>query len=176
MNAQPSIKLAVDTAPFQHRFLTLFGGLFLILLERGLGQWGLFFDSSPLLSFLIVGYLGLYFPALIPMSTVLILGFFCDVISLDPFGVRTLSLTVFYALVRWQPDPLREEDFITVWAQISLIFMVASLVRLVLYMGLYWSLPDLFALGYQTGITILIFPIFFVTGSFIRALMHRTVG
>ena len=48
MTPQSSIKLAVDTAPFQHRFLTFIWCLFLILVERGLAQWGLFFDSTPL--------------------------------------------------------------------------------------------------------------------------------
>ena len=175
MNPQSSIKLAVDSAPFQHRFLAVALCLFLVLLERGLAQWVLFFDASPLLSFLVVGYLGLYFPALLPLGSVLVIGIFCDMLSLDPFGMRSFSLVVFYGLIRWQSEPLKEEDFLTIWAQISLLFMVISIVRLGIYLGLNWSLPDFLSLSYQTGMTILIFPIFFVTGSFVSTVMQRNL-
>ena len=176
MKPQSSIKLAIDNAPFQHRFLAVFGGIIFILIERSLAQWGTFFDSSPLLSFLIVGYFGLYFPALMPIYSVLILGLFCDLIALDPFGVRSCSMVIFHLLIRWQTEPLRDEDFGTIWAQISLILMLTSLVRLILYVGLNWSFPDLFSLGYQTGITALMFPIFFVAGSFISSLLQHNAG
>lgn len=175
MTPQTSIKLAVDTAPFQHRFLTVILCVFLVLVERGLAQWGLFFDSAPLISFLVVAYLGLFFPALMPIGSVFLIGLFCDFLSLDPFGMRSFSLTVFYVFIRWQSEPLREEDFITIWAQISLLFMVLSGARLVIYFALNWSLPDVLSLSYQTGMTILIFPIVFVAGSFISTLLQRNL-
>lgn len=175
MTPQSSIKLAVDTAPFQHRFLSLMLCAFLVLVERGLAQWSLFFDSTPLISFLIIAYLGLFFPALLPIGSVFFIGLFCDFLSLDPFGMRSFSLVVLYVIIRWQSEPLREEDFITIWAQISFLFMVLSLVRLLLYFAINWSFPDILALSYQTGMTILIFPLIFVAGSFITSLLQHNL-
>lgn len=176
MIKQNSIQLAIDVAPFHHRFLVLFGCLCLVLLERGFAQWGLFFDSAPLLSFLIVGYLGLYFPALLPLGAVFILGLFGDIIGLAPLGFRSFVLPIFYMLIKWRSDSLRDEDFLAIWAQISLFLMAMSVIKLCLYIGLYFSLPDLLSLGYQTGMTILIFPIFFVIGSAITSIMQRQFG
>jgi len=157
----------------QHRFLVAFGCALVILLERALGHWVLFFDASPLLSYLYVGFLALYFPAILPASIVCLLGLFADFLALDPFGVRTFTLTGFYLLIRWRADQIIDEDFITIWSQMALYVMAIALVRLACYVGLYVSFPDLLSLAYQTGMTILIFPILFVIGKSLAAILQR---
>lgn len=163
----------VKVGYIQHRFLVAFGCALVILFERALAHWVLFFDASPLLSYLYVGFMALYFPAILPVSVVCLLGLFSDLLALDPFGVRTFTLTGFYLLMSWRADQIIDEDFITIWSQMALYIMLIALIRLACYVGLYVSFPDLLSLAYQTGMTILIFPILFVIGKSLAAILQR---
>ena len=53
-------------------------------------------------------------------------------------------------------------DFVEIWSNFSLMCIIVSLFQILIYFVFYFDLPSINLILYQSGMTILLFPLIFV--------------
>ncbi len=97
------------------------------------------------------------------VATIIMLALLAELLGGDMLGVRVTSFYITAIFVQKQLALNEHDDFIAHWANFSLICFGVALFRLLIFISLYFAIPNLSMLAFQIGVTILVFPIFFVT-------------
>ena len=137
-------------------------GCFLVLLEGALAQWRVFFAAVPLITLGYVYYMSLFYASRLSLLAVFIIGLFAEMMFWQMFGTISTSLCIAAWIVRWRAPLLQHAEFIEIWSNFSLIVLLVSMLRLLIYGLVYVSLPDLSLLAVQMGMSILLFPVMYV--------------
>jgi len=135
-------------SPLPVQVLLAIFGCFLVLLEGAFAQWKVFFASAPLLTLAYVFYMNLFFSNQLSIVSVFIMGLFSELMFFEMPGLNATALVLAATLTRWRSISLIHSDFIEIWSAFSLIAL--------------FGLPDMRDIFVQTGMTILLFPIFYV--------------
>ena len=149
-------------ADFSKRFLTFGVGIVIVLFEIALAKWSLFYAATPMLSLCYIFTIVLLRPQFMSVVTIVLLALLFELMGGDMLGVRTTAFYIATIVVQKQLGSTEHDDFISHWANFSLICFGVVLFRLIIFIFLYFSLPNLSMLAFQIGVTVLVFPIFFV--------------
>ena len=144
------------------QILCALGGLFFVLFEGALAQWSIFYGSAPLLALCYIYFMFIAYPFRLSLLSVLLMGIFSEIMFFQMLGTNSVAFIIAALVTQWRASYLSDADFIEVWANLSLTVILVGIVKLVIYFISYFSVPDLSALLQQTGMTILLFPIFYV--------------
>ena len=149
-------------SPLPVQVLLAIFGCFLVLLEGAFAQWKVFFASAPLLTLAYVFYMNLFFSNQLSIVSVFIMGLFSELMFFEMPGLNATALVLAATLTRWRSISLIHSDFIEIWSAFSLIALFFSGFKIVIYAVSFFGLPDMRDIFVQTGMTILLFPIFYV--------------
>ena len=171
---QSPTKLGINKfhAGFSQRFLIFGFGILIVLLEIALAKWSLFFTATPILSLCYIFTILLLRPQFMSVTTIILLALLFELLGGDMLGVRITAFYIAAVVVQKQLGSNENDDFISHWANFSLICFGFVLFRLLVFVSLYHIIPNLSILAFQIGITILVFPIIFVTISVLFSLFE----
>ena len=149
-------------ADFSKKFLIFGVGALIVLFEIALAKWSLFFTAAPILSLCYIFTVVLLRPHFMSVATIISLALLAELLGGDMLGVRVTTFYIAAIFVQKQLALNEHDDFIAHWANFSLICFGVVLLRLLIFISLYFAIPNLSMLAFQIGVTILVFPIFFV--------------
>ncbi len=161
---QSQTKLSMNKfhADFSRKFLIFGIGFLIVLFEIALAKWSLFFTAAPMLSLCYLFTIVLLRPQFMSVATVISLALLFELMGGDMLGVRITAFYIAVIVVQKQLGSNEHDDFVSHWANFSLICFGVVLFRLLVFVSLYFTLPNLSTLAFQIGVTVLVFPIFFV--------------
>ncbi|MDA9190861.1 hypothetical protein N9P07_05425 [Alphaproteobacteria bacterium] len=155
---------------FSKQFLVFGIGFVITLFELALAQWSFLFSSAPMISLCYFYILGLLRPKLLSFITVISLALLFELMGGDMLGVRVTAFYVVALMLKKRIVQSENNDFIAHWANFSLVCLAGVIFRLLMFMMIYFTQPNLSVIAFQIGISILVFPIFFVVISVILSL------
>ena len=144
------------------QILCALGGLLFVLFEGALAQWSIFYNSAPLLALCYIYFMYIAYPFRLSLLAVLLMGVFSEVMFFQMLGANSIAFVIAALVTQWRASHLADADFIELWANFSLIVILVGTIKLVIYLISHFSLPDLSSLLQQTGMTVLLFPTFYV--------------
>ena len=144
------------------QILCALGGLFFVLFEGALAHWSIFHNSAPLLALCYIYFMFIAYPFRLSLLAVLLMGLFSEVMFFQMLGANSIAFVIAALVTQWRASYLVDADFIELWANFSLIVILVGAIKLVIYFISHFSAPDLSSLLQQTGMTVLLFPIFYV--------------
>lgn len=148
-------------------------GFFVVLLQGALAHWSVFYSAVPLLTLGYIFFMQIAYPSRLPLLSVLCMGLFSEVMFFQMLGLNSTVFMIVALVTQWRSSHLHDADFIELWANFSLIVMLAGGIKLVIYFVSYFSFPDLSFVFQQTGITVLLFPIFYVILIILSSVLQR---
>ena len=80
----------------------------------------------------------------------------------ETLGMNATALALVALITRWRSPILIHSDFLEIWSAFSLIVLFFSSFKMTIYLLAYLSLPAISDIFLQAGMTILLFPIFYV--------------
>ena len=150
------------SSPLPIQILLAIFGCFLVLLEGAFAQWKVFFASAPLLVLAYVFYMNLFFANRLSIIAVFLMGLFSELMFFEMLGMNATALALVAMLTRWRSPVLIHNEFLEIWSAFSLIVLFYSGFKITVYLLAYLSLPNLSDIFLQAGMTILLFPVFYV--------------
>ena len=144
------------------QILCALAGLFFVLFEGALAQWSIFYGSAPSLALCYIYFMFIAYPFRLSFFAVLLMGVFSEIMFFQMLGTNSVAFIIAALVTQWRASYLSDADFIEFWGNFSLIVILVGVLKLMIYFISYFSLPDLSALLQQTGMTILLFPVFYV--------------
>lgn len=162
MNLGPLDKPADLQSVLPVQVLCAVGGMFLVLVEGALAHWSIFHSSAPLLALSYIYFMQISYPFRLSLLSVLIMGLFSEVMFYQMLGTNSTAFVIAALVTQWRASVLRDADFIELWANFSIIAILTGTLKMVVYFISYFSVPDLSSLLQQTGMTALLFPVFYV--------------
>ncbi len=144
------------------QILILLSGLCLVFVEGALAQWNFFYASAPLLTLGFIYYLRIFYPQILSLFAVFLLGLFSEIMFYDILGSKCTVFTIIALMTTLRSQILIHADFLEIWSNFSIMCMLVCLFRIIIYFGFYYDLPSLDLIFYQAGMTILLFPLIFV--------------
>lgn len=150
------------SSPLPLQILLALFGCFLVLLEGAFAQWKVFFASAPLLSLAYVFYMNLFYANRLSIIAVFMIGIFSELMFFQMLGLNATALSLVAVITRWRSPYLIHNEFLEIWSAFSLIVLFYSGFKIFIYVLAYLDLPDLSDVFLQAGMTILLFPIFYV--------------
>ena len=149
-------------ADFSKKFLIFGISVLIVFFEIALAKWSLFFGSAPMLSLCYIFTLLLLCPQFISPITIILPSLLFEVMGGDMLGVRVTAFYIVALLVTTRLVSNEHYDFISYWANFSLICIGVVLFRLLVFITLYFTIPNISMLAFQIGVSIVLFPVFFV--------------
>ena len=156
-------KVYKNHADFSKKFLIFGISLVIVFFEIALAKWSLFFGAAPMLSLCYIFTLLLVCPQLISPITIILPSLLFELMGGDMLGVRMTAFYIVALLVTTRLVSNEHDDFISYWANFSLICIGVVLFRLMVFMVLYFTMPNISMLAFQIGVSIVLFPVFFVS-------------
>lgn len=160
--SSPLERPAELSSPLPIQILLAIFGCFLVLLEGAFAQWQVFFASAPLLVLAYVFYMNLFFANRLSIFAVFLIGLFSELMFFDMLGMSATALVLSAIITRWRSAVLIHSDFLEIWSAFSLIVLFYAAFKISVYAVIYFSFPDLSDIFLQAGMTILLFPVFYV--------------
>ncbi len=157
-------------------FLVLFAGLMLVFIEGAFARWSIFYASVPLPTIAFIYFMRLNSPHLMSLASVMAMGLFGELMFFDMLGARTTALMLVALLTTFQSNNLQHGEFIDIWSNFCLTVLVYFIFRLSVFFVFYFSFPDWNAVFFQAGLTMLLFPLFFVVMTSVSHLLSRILG
>ena len=158
----PLERPAVLSSPIPIQILLALFGCFLVLAEGAFAQWKVFFVAGPLLVLAYVFYMNLFFSNQLSIIAVFLIGLFSELMFFEMLGMNATALVLVALITRWRSPVLIHSDFLEIWSAFALIVLFFSSFKMVIYFIAYLSLPAISDIFLQVGMTILLFPIFYV--------------
>jgi len=149
--------------------------LLIVFFEVALAKWTLFFGAAPMLSLCFIFTLLLVCPQLISPITIILPSLLFEVMGGDMLGVRMTAFYIVALLVTTRLVSNEHDDFISYWANFSLICIGVVLFRLLVFIVLYFSMPNIFMLAFQIGVSIVLFPVFFVSTTILLSIAESPI-
>ena len=162
-------------ADFSKKFLIFGINLLIVFFEVALAKWTLFFGAAPMLSLCFIFTLLLVCPQLISPITIILPSLLFEVMGGDMLGVRMTAFYIVALLVTTRLVSNEHDDFISYWANFSLICIGVVLFRLLVFIVLYFSMPNIFMLAFQIGVSIVLFPVFFVSTTILLSIAESPI-
>ena len=163
-------------ADFSKQFLVFGVGIVIVFFEIALAKWPFFFSATPMLSLCYIFNLVLLRPQLMPAASILLIALLFELMGGDMLGVRLTSFYIATLFIRRRVAVNEEVDFIAQWANFTLICFSIVLFRLLVFSLLYFVMPNLSMLAFQIGISILVFPIFFVSMNLVFSILGSPIN
>lgn len=149
-----------STLPLQ--LLVLLAGLVLVFIEGAFARWSVFYASVPLPTIAFIFFMRLNSPHLLSLGAVMAMGLFGELMFFDMLGARSTALMLVALLTSFQAANLQHGEFIDIWSNFCLTVGVYFIFRIAVFFVFYLSFPDWNALFFQAGLTMMLFPLFFV--------------
>ncbi|MGC6485448.1 MAG: hypothetical protein ACON4P_07235 [Candidatus Puniceispirillales bacterium] len=133
--------------------------LVMAFVEIALGQYPVFFGSTPQIMLMTAVLTLIYLPVALPLIAIVLAGIIFDLVQGAPLGFSTGMLVLASMVVLSRRSMLIHADASTVWYEFALILFgvqVYSLVIITLWAG---EVPAVRPLLSQYGITVLLFPV-----------------
>ena len=162
MNLGPLDKPANLQSVLPVQILCTLGGFFFVLFEGALAHWSIFYNSAPLLALGYIYFMHIAYPFRLSLLAVLLMGLFSEIMFFQMLGATSMSFVIAALVTQWRASYLADADFIELWANFSLIVILVGTVKMMIYFVSHFTVPDLSSLLQQTGMTVLLFPIFYV--------------
>ena len=162
-------------ADFSKKFLIFGISVLIVFFEIALAKWSLFFGSAPMLSLCYIFTLLLLCPQFMSAITIILPSLLFEVMGGDMLGVRVTAFYIVALLVTTRLVSNEHDDFISYWANFSLICIGVVLFRLLVFITLYFTIPNISMLAFQIGVSIAIFPIFFVTTTILLSIAEAPI-
>lgn len=155
-----------EKADFQsvlpYRVLIAIFGLFLVFLEVGLAQIPMFYGASPYLSLILIYYLRLHHPDVMPVFTVFLIGIVADVLLSDIMGGRATAMILLAYVIESRQVKLEQVEFAELWVDFAISCAAVIIFQLIFFSLINLTLPTFGPFFFQTGITLILFPIGFL--------------
>ena len=90
------------------------------------------------------------------------MGVFSEVMFFQMLGANSIAFVIAALVTQWRASHLADADFIELWANFSLIVILVGTIKLVIYLISHFLTAGLSSLLQQTGMTVLLFPTFYV--------------
>ena len=162
-------------AEFSKKFLIFGISLLIVFFEIALAKWSLFFGAAPMLSLCYIFTLLLVCPQVISPITIILPSLLFEVMGGDMLGVRITAFYLVALLVTSRLVSNEHDDFISYWANFSLICIGVVLFRLLVFIVLYFTMPNIFMLAFQIGVSIVLFPVFFVSTTILLSMAESPI-
>ena len=163
MKTQTNPNTQNNYADFSKQFLVFGVGVVVVFIEIALAKWPFFFSAAPMLSLCYIFTLVLLRPQLMPIASIVLVALLFELMGGDMLGVRVTAFYITTLIIRRRVAVNEKTDFIALWADFSLICFGVVLFRLLVFASLYFAIPSISMLAFQIGVSVLVFPIFFVT-------------
>jgi hypothetical protein len=111
-----------------------------------------------------------------PVISIVLIALLFELMGGDMLGVRVTAFYIVTLIIRRRVAVNEQADFIAHWANFSLICFGVVLFRLFVFSSLYFGIPNLSILAFQIGVSILVFPIFFVTMNLIFSILGSPIN
>ena len=144
------------------QFLIMFFGIVLVLIEVGLAQWPFFHGASPLISLIFMYFIMIYHDELMPIFTVFIMGLVSDLLISDILGGRATAMMLLCYAMRMGILRLQQSEFMDLWLGFAVSCAAVTLFQLIVFSLINLAVPALSPLLFQSGFTLILFPIGFV--------------
>jgi len=168
-------KVYKNHADFSKKFLIFGMSLLIVFFEIALAKWSLFFGAAPMLSLCYIFTLLLLCPQFMSAITIILPSLLFEVMGGDMLGVRVTAFYIVALLVTTRLVSNEHYDFISYWANFSLICIGVVLFRLLVFITLYFTIPNISMLAFQIGVSIVLFPIFFVTTTILLSIAEAPI-
>ena len=162
MSMNPIENPAELNSSLPNQILILISGFILVLVESALAQWNFFYASTPLLTIGFIYYLSIFHKETLPLFSVFLLGLFSEIIFSDILGSKSTIFSIVALFTSYRSQMLIHADFVEIWSNFSLMCIIVSLFQILIYFVFYFDLPSINLILYQSGMTILLFPLIFV--------------
>ena len=162
-------------ADFSKKFLIFGISVLIVFFEIALAKWSLFFGSAPMLSLCYIFTLLLLCPQFISPITIILPSLLFEVMGGDMLGVRVTAFYIVALLVTTRLVSNEHYDFISYWANFSLICIGVVLFRLLVFITLYFTIPNISMLAFQIGVSIVLFPVFFVSTTILLSMAESHI-
>ena len=176
METQTKSNFQNNYADFSKQFLIFGVGILVVFFEIALAKWPVFFSSAPMLSLCYIFTLVLLRPQLIPVVSILLIALLFELFGGDMLGVRLTAFYIATLIIRRRIIPNEHLDFVAQWANFSLICFGVVLFKLLVFLLLYFNIPNLAVLAFQVGVSVLVFPIFFVSMSVVFSVLGTPIN
>lgn len=140
-------------------FMVLLFGVFLALLEGGLGVWQVFHGKPPMLALIFVYWVSLYHGGAISPLTGLLVGVSGDLLYSDLLGGRATCYVALILIMEFRRQRIQHYDFREIWVDFMITCGCVMLFHLVIFSAINLALPSIFPILFQIGITMLLYPI-----------------
>ena len=168
-------KVYKNHADFSKKFLIFGMSLLIVFFEIALAKWSLFFGAAPMLSLCYIFTLLLLCPQFMSAITIILPSLLFEVMGGDMLGVRVTAFYIVALLVTTRLVSNEHYDFISCLANFSLICIGVVLFRLLVFITLYFTIPNISMLAFQIGVSIVLFPIFFVTTTILLSIAEAPI-
>ena len=111
-----------------------------------------------------------------PVLSILLIALLFELMGGDMLGVRVTAFYIAALIIRRSVAVNEQTDFIAHWANFSLICFGIVLFRLLVFASLFFVIPNLSMLAFQIGVSILVFPIFFVTMNLVFSILGSPIN
>lgn len=146
--------------PFQ--FLVVFFGIVLAVFEGSLALWPFFYGATPMLSLIFLFWVALHHEKYILLVTGFLIGLASDLLFSDLIGGRATAYILVVFMMDLRRAKLLQGEFRDVWVEFSAVAVGVILFQLVVFSALNLTIPALTPVLFQTGITMILFPIGYV--------------
>ena len=168
-------KVYKNHADFSKKFLIFGMSLLIVFFEIALAKWSLFFGAAPMLSLCYIFTLLLLCPQFMSAITIILPSLLFEVMGGDMLGVRVTAFYIVALLMTTRFVSNEHDDFISYWANFSLICIGVVLFRLLVFIFLYFTMPNIFMLAFQIGVSIVLFPVFFVSTTILLSMAESPI-
>ena len=142
-------------------FFKVLGGVSLILLafaEIALGQFPIFYGTTPFIMVIVMVYLALYLPVAVPPLAVVLAGLVFDLLQGAPPGFTSSILLLAVMTVKARRRLLLHADATKVWYEFALMLAGLQIYAFIVIMLWVGSMPSVGGFIFQYAMTVLIFP------------------
>lgn len=135
------------------------GLMFIVFVESALGQIPTFYGAAPKLVFGLLFVIGIRFPKAVPLLPVMVLGLIYDLVQGNPFGYSSSLYLIILIFTQLRGVVLVEADATTLWSEFVLLVFGLMLYMMIVFGFYTGTWPPVSEMIFQTGFTILLFPI-----------------
>lgn len=155
-------KAEVDSDwPF--RFLTVFFGIVLAVFEGSLALWPFFYGATPMLSLIFLYWVALHHEKYVFLATGFLIGLASDLLFSDLVGGRATAYIAVVFLMELRRARLLHGEFRELWIEFTAVCVGVTLFQLMVFSALNLAIPALTPVLFQVGVTMILFPIGYVT-------------
>ena len=141
-----------------HVLVILFG-IFVAMVEGGLGVWQVFHGKTPMLSLVFVYWMSLYYDRLMTPVAGLLIGVSGDLLFSDLIGGQATAFVALILLMEHRRSRILHYDFRDIWLDFLITVGCVMLFQFVIFSAINLALPSVLPILFQIGATMLFYPL-----------------